>query len=114
MLTHVLKVSDYPLENNMVILNILGWIVAGVIVGFIASKVVNLRGDDPRMGIGAAAGGALVAGILHTLFSDAEVAVWNPWGILFAAIGGLVAVVIWHVVRSRSITHDTHTSRRSY
>ena len=32
----------------MAVLSILGWVAAGLLVGFIASKFVDLHGDDPR------------------------------------------------------------------
>ena len=44
------------------LIGVVGWIVLGIIAGFIASKVVSLRGDDPKMGICAAAIGALIGG----------------------------------------------------
>ena len=96
------------------ILNIVGWLLAGLVVGFVASKIVNLRGDDPKLGIGAAVAAAAVAGILHRIFAGAGDGGWNPWGLLFAALGAIVGAVIWHAVRSRSISHEHQTSRRSY
>ena len=96
------------------LVGILGWIVVGLIVGFVASKAVNLRGDDPRLGIGAAAGGAIVVGLLYSVISGSGVTAWNPWSLLFAAIGALAAVIVWHAVRSRTISHAHQTSRSSY
>jgi len=96
------------------LLGLVEWVVVGVIVGFIASKVVNLRGDDPRLGMGAAVGGAVVAGILYAVISGAGVTPWSPWALVFAAIGGVVGVLGWHVVRSRSISKKGYVARRSY
>ena len=44
-------------------LSVVIWIVLGVMVGAIASKFVDTRGDSPILGIGAAAGGAVVLGM---------------------------------------------------
>jgi uncharacterized membrane protein YeaQ/YmgE (transglycosylase-associated protein family) len=93
-------------------LGILGWIAVGLIVGFVVSKAVNLRGDDPRFGIGAAAGGAIAGGLLFSLISATTG--WNPWGLLWAAGGALLSVILWHAVRSRTISHDRQTQRSSY
>ena len=101
-------------EENAMLLGLVEWVVVGVIVGFIASKVVNLRGDDPRLGMGAAVGGAVVAGILYAVISGAGVTPWSPWALVFAAIGGVVGVLGWHVVRSRSISKKGYVARRSY
>ena len=93
---------------------LLGWVVVGLIVGFAVSKVVNLRGDDPRFGIFAAIGGAVLAGVIYTVVSGAGVSAWNVWSILSAAIGSVVAVLLWHLIRSRTISHERYVPRRSY
>ena len=93
---------------------LLSWIGAGLLVGFVASKAINLRGDDPKLGIFAAMGGALAAGIIYSMVSGTSMTTWTVWGQASAAIGGVVGVVVWHVIRSRSITHEKFTARRSY
>ena len=96
------------------LMGIVVWIVVGVIVGFIVSKVLDLHGDDPRFGIGAAVGGAVVAAALYSMISGSAVTAWNPWSLLFAAIGAAVGNAAWHGVRSRFISHESYTRRRSY
>jgi uncharacterized membrane protein YeaQ/YmgE (transglycosylase-associated protein family) len=100
--------------ENIMILGIISWLVVALIVGFIASKVVNLRGDDPLLGFAAACGGALIAAVFYTLISGAGVSAWNPWSLLMAATGAIIGVAGWHVVRSRSISRESHTRRSSY
>jgi len=95
-------------------LGILSWLVVALLVGFIASKVVDLHGDDPRLGIAAACGGTIFAAVLYTLLSGSGVSAWNHRGLVMAAIGAVVGVVTWHIVRSRSISHESHTRRSSY
>jgi uncharacterized membrane protein YeaQ/YmgE (transglycosylase-associated protein family) len=107
------RVSIFPLENTM-ILGILGWLAVALLVGFVASRIVDLHGDDPRLGFAAACGGAIVAAALYTLISQAGVSAWNPWSLLFAAIGAAVGVVTWHLVRSRSVSRESYTRRSSY
>jgi uncharacterized membrane protein YeaQ/YmgE (transglycosylase-associated protein family) len=96
------------------LLGIVGWIVVGLVIGFVTSKVVNLRGDDPRLGIAAAVGGAVVAGALFSMISGGGVTAWNVWGLLCAAGGAVVGVVLWHLIRSRTISHTRYVPRRSY
>ena len=93
---------------------IIGWIVVGLVVGFIVSKLVNLRGDDPRLSIGVAAVGAVVAAALYSLISGAGVSPWNPWSLFWATIGAVIGAVAWHAVRSRYISHARYEPRRSY
>jgi uncharacterized membrane protein YeaQ/YmgE (transglycosylase-associated protein family) len=84
------------------LVGIIGWIIVGLIAGFIASKVVNLRGDDPRIGMGLGAVAAVVGGWLYSTISGSAVSGFNAWSLLFAAIAATVALVTWHVVRSRA------------
>ena len=96
------------------IFGIIGWIVIGLLVGYIATKVVDLRGDDPRLGLAVACGGAVVAAVLHSAISGTQVSAWNLWSILFAAMGAVAGVVAWHAVRSRYVSHAPYTRRSSY
>jgi uncharacterized membrane protein YeaQ/YmgE (transglycosylase-associated protein family) len=73
-----------------------GWIVLGIIIGFVATKVVSLRGDDPRMGIAASAVGALIGGWLYSLLSGTPVTSFNPKSLLFAAVAAVAVLVAFH------------------
>ena len=95
-------------------LGIISWVVIGIIVGFVASKLVNLRGDDPRFGIAAAVGAAIAGALIYKFVSGAEVSALNPWALLSAAVGAAVGAAVWHAVRSRFISHASYTMRRSY
>jgi uncharacterized membrane protein YeaQ/YmgE (transglycosylase-associated protein family) len=60
------------------LMGVIGWVVLGTIAGFIASKIVSLRGDDPRMGIGLGALGGLIGGWLYSLISGSAVTSIQP------------------------------------
>jgi uncharacterized membrane protein YeaQ/YmgE (transglycosylase-associated protein family) len=96
------------------LLGIIGWLVVGLIVGLVGTKVVNLRGDDPRLSIGVAAGGAVVLGVLYSIISGAGVSAWNPWSLVFAGVGAVAGAATWHGVRSRYASKTGYTRRRSY
>jgi MFS family permease len=96
------------------LLGIVGWIVIGSIIGFIVSKILDLHGDDPRLGIGVAVGAAIVFAAVYTMISGAGVSAWNPWSMLFAAIGAGAGLAVWHGVRSRYVSRARQTHRRSY
>ncbi len=84
------------------LMGVVGWIVLGIIAGFIASKVVRLRGDDPKLGIGMAAIGGLVGGWLYSLISGSAVTPFNPRSLLFAAIAAVAVLLVWHGWRWKS------------
>ena len=78
------------------LMGVVGWIVLGIVTGFIASKVVGLRGDDPRMGIAASAFGGLFGGCFYRMFSTSPVTPFNPTSLLFAAIAAVIVLVAFH------------------
>ena len=94
-------------------IGIFGWIICGVVFGFIFSKLVNLHGDDPRLGIAIAAVSSIVGGWLYPLISGSPVSHFNLRSLLCAMLAALVVVSIWHLIRARS-PHEQQTVRRSY
>jgi uncharacterized membrane protein YeaQ/YmgE (transglycosylase-associated protein family) len=83
-----------------------GWIIVGLMTGFLTSKAVNLRGDAPGIGICLGAVGAVIGGWLYIAISGAEVAGVNGVNLLAAAAGAGVALMIWHAMRWRAAPHD--------
>jgi uncharacterized membrane protein YeaQ/YmgE (transglycosylase-associated protein family) len=95
-------------------MGIIGWVVVGLLVGFIISKVLDLHGDDPRLGIGIAAGGAIIFAVLYTVITGTGVSAFNMWSLLFAAVGACVAVATWHLIRSKYVSRAPQSRRSSY
>jgi uncharacterized membrane protein YeaQ/YmgE (transglycosylase-associated protein family) len=80
----------------IVLIGIAGWIVLGLVAGFIAAQVVNLRGDDPRMGIIVGGIGGAIGGFLFSHFTHTEVTNFNMTSLFYAAIAAAGALAIWH------------------
>ena len=95
-------------------IGIITWLAIGVVAGFIASKLVNLRGDDPLVGILSSVGGALVGGIVFSLVSGRGVVAWDLWSMLAALVGAAAGAGVYHMIRSRSIGKTQQSVRRSY
>jgi uncharacterized membrane protein YeaQ/YmgE (transglycosylase-associated protein family) len=81
---------------------LVSWVIVGMVVGFIASKNVNLRGDDPKLGIACGTIGAVTGGIMHRIFSGVAIDGFNIRSLLAGAIGAVVVVIAWHVMRRRA------------
>ena len=96
------------------IMGLIGWIAIGLLIGVIVSKTLDLHGDDPRLGIGVAAAGAIGAAVAYTVISGAGVTPWNLWSMFWAAIGAAVGLAAWHGVRSRYVSRASYTRRSSY
>jgi uncharacterized membrane protein YeaQ/YmgE (transglycosylase-associated protein family) len=88
-------------------------VVIGVLVGLIAGRVVDLRGDDPRLGIGLCVVAAVLAGGIYCKISGSPMALLNYWSWIYAAIAAVLAIIVWHIVRHRS-PYARQTVRRSY
>jgi uncharacterized membrane protein YeaQ/YmgE (transglycosylase-associated protein family) len=80
-------------------MSILGWIILGLIAGFIASKIVNKQGQGFFLDIVLGIVGALVGGWLFELIGHAGVTGFNLYSMFVAIIGAVVVLVVYHAVR---------------
>ena len=85
-------------------IGVIGWIVLGLIAGFIVGKFLNQRGDDPNMGIAFAGGGALIGGWLFSLISGTPVSEFNLRSLMYAGIAAFVVLIVWHAMRKHSFS----------
>jgi len=83
-------------------MSILGWIVLGLIAGFIGSKVVNNRGEGLLGDIVLGVVGAVVGGYLFTRFGGAGITGFNLYSMLVAVVGSIIVLVIYHAIFGRS------------
>lgn len=82
-------------------MSILGWIVLGLISGFVASKVVNARGEGCFLNIALGLVGAMVGGFIFTAIGGSSVTGFNLYSMLVAIVGAIVVLVIWHAITGR-------------
>ncbi len=79
-------------------MSIIAWIFLGLIAGFIASKIVNKRGEGLILDIILGVVGAFVGGWLFSLFGADGVSGFNIYSMVVAVIGAVVVLVIYHAV----------------
>ena len=84
-------------------MSFLVWIVLGLLAGFIASKIVNKRGEGILLDILLGIIGAVVGGILFGLFGARGVSGLNLHSLIVAVIGAVVVLLIYHAVRRRPV-----------
>lgn len=86
-------------------MSILGWIVLGLISGFIASKLINRTGEGLILDIALGVVGAFVGGFVFTrFFGAAGVTGFNLYSMFVAVIGAVIVLVIYHMIfRRRAI-----------
>ena len=79
-------------------MSILGWIVFGLITGFIASKIVNDRGEGCFLNIALGLLGALVGGFIFKALTNFNAFHFNLISMFVAIIGAIVVLTIYHAV----------------
>jgi len=85
-------------------MSIIGWIVLGLIAGFIASKVVNKEGEGFFLDIVLGIVGAIVGGFIFAQFGAAGVTGFNLYSMLVAIAGAIIVLVIYHALFGRRVT----------
>ena len=80
-------------------MSIIGWIVLGLIAGFIASKIVNREGQGFFIDIVLGVIGGLVGGWLFEFFGKAGVTGFNIYSMFVAIVGAVIVLVVYHAIR---------------
>jgi uncharacterized membrane protein YeaQ/YmgE (transglycosylase-associated protein family) len=83
-------------------MSIIGWLVLGLIAGFIASKIVNKQGEGIVLDIVLGIVGAIVGGFLFDLIGAVGVTGFNIYSMFVAVIGSVVVLVIYHAIARRA------------
>jgi uncharacterized membrane protein YeaQ/YmgE (transglycosylase-associated protein family) len=84
------------------LMSVLTWIVLGLIAGFIASMLVNKRGEGMLLDIVLGIVGAIAGGWLFYLFGSSGVTGFNLWSVMVAVVGAVVLLLIVHAIRGSS------------
>ena len=82
-------------------MSIIGWLILGLIAGFVASKLVNKQGEGLILDIILGIVGAFVGGFLFSLVGASGVTGLNLYSMLVAIIGAVVVLVIYHAIFDR-------------
>ena len=82
-------------------MSIVGWILLGLIAGFIASKIVNRSGQGFLLDIVLGIVGAIVGGYLFALVGAEGVTGFNLYSMVVAVIGAVIVLVVYHALSGR-------------
>ncbi len=82
-------------------MSILGWIVLGLIAGWIASLIVDNGGKGPLLDIVLGIIGALVGGAIFDALGAVPVTGFNLYSLFIAVVGAVVVLVIYHALMGR-------------
>ncbi len=82
-------------------MSIIGWLILGLVAGFIASRIVNKRGEGLVLDIILGIVGAVVGGFLFSFFGAAPVTGLNIYSMIVAVVGAVVVLLIYHAFVGR-------------
>jgi uncharacterized membrane protein YeaQ/YmgE (transglycosylase-associated protein family) len=82
-------------------MTVIGWILLGLISGFIASKIVNKSGEGFILDIVLGIVGAVVGGFIFNLIGAVGVTGFNVWSMFVAVVGAIVVLAGYHALRGR-------------
>jgi uncharacterized membrane protein YeaQ/YmgE (transglycosylase-associated protein family) len=79
-------------------MSILGWTFFGLICGFIASRVVNRRGEGCILNIALGIIGAWVGGFIFSAIGGHGVTGFNLYSMLVAIVGAIGVLLLFHAL----------------
>ena len=82
-------------------MSIIGWIILGLIAGFIGSKLVNKTGQGFFLDIVLGIVGAIVGGALFSFFGAHGITGLNIYSLIVAVIGSVVVLFLYHTITGR-------------
>ena len=82
-------------------MSVIGWIILGLIAGFIASKIINKSGEGFFLDIVLGIVGAIVGGIVFTAVGARGVTGFNLYSMFLAVIGAIIVLVLYHALFGR-------------
>jgi uncharacterized membrane protein YeaQ/YmgE (transglycosylase-associated protein family) len=82
-------------------MSIFGWILLGLISGFVASKIVNRTGEGFFLDIILGIVGAIVGGFIFTAVGASGITGFNLYSMVVAVIGAIVVLVAYHALFRR-------------
>ena len=82
-------------------MSLIGWIFFGLIAGWIASKIVNKRGEGCFLNIALGIVGAVVGGALFTVLGTPVFWQFSLKSMVIAVLGAIVVLFLYHAVTGR-------------
>jgi uncharacterized membrane protein YeaQ/YmgE (transglycosylase-associated protein family) len=80
-------------------MSLFAWILLGLLAGFIASHLVNHRGEGMVLDILLGIVGAVIGGWVFHLLGLTGITRLNLYGLLVAVCGSVVFLVVYHAIR---------------
>ena len=100
--TVIRQVRGAPFSQvSRCVMSIIGWIILGLIAGFIASKIVDKTGQGFFMDLVLGIVGAIVGGFIFSALGIGGITGFNLCSMVVAVIGAIIVLAIYHWVSGR-------------
>ncbi|PYS41485.1 MAG: GlsB/YeaQ/YmgE family stress response membrane protein [Acidobacteria bacterium] len=80
-------------------MSLFAWLLLGLLAGFIASHLVNHRGEGMILDILLGIVGAIIGGWLAHIFGFAGITTVNLHGLIVATVGSIAFLFVYHAIR---------------
>ena len=82
-------------------MTLVGWIVFGLITGFVASRVVNQQGQGCILNVVLGIIGAFTGGFIFTRIGGQGITGFNVYSMFVAIVGAIVVLLAYHAITGR-------------
>jgi uncharacterized membrane protein YeaQ/YmgE (transglycosylase-associated protein family) len=82
-------------------MSVLGWVVFGLITGFVASRIVNKHGEGCILNVVLGIVGACVGGFIFNSIGGQGITGFNLYSMFVAVIGAIVVLFLYHAITGR-------------
>ena len=82
-------------------MSLLGWILFGLLTGFIASKIMNRQGEGCLVNMALGLVGSVVGGLIFEFLGSRIVWEFDLKSMLVSVIGAIVVLLIYHAITGR-------------
>ena len=82
-------------------MTLLGWILFGLITGFIAARVVNRRGEGCILNVVLGIVGACVGGFIFESIGGTGITGFDVYSMFVAVVGAVVVLLLYHAITGR-------------
>lgn len=86
---------------------VLGWILFGLIAGYVASTLANRRREGLAFDMCLGVWGALIGGWIFNATGVAGVTGFSIWSLPVAVLGAVVVLAVWHAIRRSVLRAST-------
>lgn len=82
-------------------MTLVGWIVFGLITGFVASRIVAREGQGCILNVVLGIVGACVGGFMFTSIGGTGITGFDVYSMFVAIIGAIVVLLVYHAITGR-------------